>query len=97
MIIWARKQSCPRNKGYFYCEECYNKALEEAIDYPCDIKEHFGRGCGKEFNGKYCGYSHLGYSWCKECLEKGIKECNHYGFEVVSVIREPIECEEKCL
>lgn len=92
-VIWARKKSCPRNNGYFYCEECYNKALEKAsdTDYPCDIKEHFGLGCGKEVKGKYCGYTHLGYSWCKDCLRRGIKMKNHYDFEAVSVIKESLE------
>ena len=85
-LIWAPKQSCPRNNGYFYCEECYREALDQAIetDYPCDINQYPFRGCGKNVGGKYCGYTHLGYSWCKDCLKERRLECNHYGFEIVA-------------
>lgn len=98
-LIWAPKRSCPRNDGYFYCEDCYQKALDKATDtgYPCDIKQYPFRGCGKNVEGKYCGYTHLGYSWCEYCLmEKqltGKLECQHYGYEIVGRIPELTDIE----
>lgn len=94
-IIYAIQPACPQNLGYFYCDDCYNKALEEAswTDYPYDIKQHFGLGCGKNVNGKYCGYTHLGYRWCDECLKLGRKECMHGNFVAVGRIQEEPEME----
>jgi len=84
--IYTPKQSCPRDLGFYYCDECIEEALEISIatDYPADPV-----GCDKIENSKVCGYSHLGYSWCKECEEANRKTHSHIGeFEVVATIGE---------
>ena len=83
----------------WYCDKCYNQALEQATDtdYSCDIRSHPFLGCGKEVDGKFCGYTHLGYSWCDECKQLDrLVECVHYSYECVGTIVEG-EQEGNCL
>lgn len=83
--IYIPKPSCPRDLGFFYCDECITEALEISVatDYPADPK-----GCDKIVNGKACGYSHLGYSWCDNCQKANRREHSHIGqFVVVATIK----------
>jgi len=84
--MYVPKRSCPRDLGFWHCEECVKNHLEEQswLDFPVPI-----RGCGKPFDDKVCGKTHLGYRWCKECQADGRTEPRlHIGeFEVVGRIQ----------
>lgn len=84
--IYTPKRSCPRDLGFYYCDECYAKALDVSVatDYPASPE-----GCGKIVDNKACGYSHLGYEWCTECQQANRRKHSHIGeFVVVATIKE---------
>lgn len=86
--IYVPKRPCPRDLGYWYCDECKELHLEESssVDFPIEMESYCGN---REFeDGKICGVTHLGFSWCKECQEKGTFEPRlHIGeFEIVGYI-----------
>ena len=86
--IYAPKKPCPRDLGYWFCDECRAKHLEEQswLDFPIPVT-----GCGVEsLEGPTCGATHLGYEWCDECKASNRVALHpHCGeFEVVMILRE---------
>ena len=67
-IIHARKRSCPRDLGYFYCDSCLNCHLDmqSLVDVSIEVV-----GCGHTFGDRTCGETHLGVEWCTECEVSG--------------------------
>lgn len=83
--MYAPKQPCPRDLGYWYCDECVQAHLAEQseLNFPIQI-----RGCGEAFGSRVCGVTHLGLKWCNECKVAGrIEPYPHIGeHEVVARI-----------
>ena len=85
--IYAPKRSCPRDRGFWYCDKCWDRFFDEGseVDFPIPM-----RGCGRVTDGLICGKTHQGYEWCKECKAAGRTEPNpHIGeFEIVGMVKE---------
>jgi len=67
--VYQRKLSCPRDHGYWYCEECVTEFRESLQGERTDPTHPIG--CGKVICDKRCGKTHLGYSWCEACIRTG--------------------------
>lgn len=78
------KRSCPRDHGFWYCETCKEKHLSEQseVDFVLPIV-----GCGKQWEGKICGNTHLGFSWCEDCITANRLKHHHIGeYEIVATV-----------
>lgn len=83
--INAPKRSCPRDLGYWYCDDCITDYLERSSNSDVPVEMH---SCRKQENGNVCGETHLGYAWCEECKAQGRTVPNqHIGeYELVAVM-----------
>jgi len=84
--IYTPKRPCPRDLGYWYCDDCREKYLEEQsnCEYPFSPT-----ACGRKFGENQCG-THQGSGWCDECKTKGTFVPHpHWGeFVIVGTIQE---------
>lgn len=85
--IYAPKPSCPRDLGFWYCDDCVQAHQDEqsCVDFLIPIT-----GCGRRYTkGAVCGETHMGYRRCDECEGEGRESHPHiHEFEVVGEIRE---------
>ncbi len=86
--VYRRKPSCPRDRGYWYCEECVEEFYESLQGERTDPKHPLG--CGKVQFEKRCGETHLGYEWCDSCVANGNAQYGrttpHGEYEVAEVV-----------
>jgi hypothetical protein len=84
--IYMRKPPCPRDLGYWYCQECRDETLRQAADADYTLPRI---SCGKAEGDRVCGETHLGYEWCQDCQRNGTHRAHaHKGeFEVVGQVR----------
>ena len=86
--VYRRKPDCPRDLGYWYCQECIAEWKESLQGERTDRAHPWG--CGRIQFSKRCGHTHLGYEWCDSCKANGNAQRGqatpHGEYEVAKVV-----------